>query len=93
MVITHPKSGRRALYVNELMSAMIEGYDEDESSEIINALNAHVKSAGIIYDHKWRRGDLMMWDNWCTMHARTDFPRDQTRMLRRYTVIGQELSA
>ena len=93
IVITHPKSGRRALYVNELMSAMIEGYSEDESSEIIQALNAHVKLAGIIYDHKWRRGDLLMWDNWCTMHARTDFPRDQTRMLRRYTIIGQALSA
>ncbi|MFT5485148.1 MAG: taurine dioxygenase [Paracoccaceae bacterium] len=93
IVITHPKSGRRALYVNELMSAMIEGYSEDESIEIIDALNAHVKSAGIIYDHKWHRGDLLMWDNWCTMHARTDFPRDQTRMLRRYTIKGQALSA
>tara|TARA_R110000868_G_scaffold1253_6_gene9719 strand:+ start:19490 stop:20335 length:846 start_codon:yes stop_codon:yes gene_type:complete len=93
IVIAHPKSGRRALYVNELMSAMIEGYDEDESRAIIDDLNAHVKSAGIIYDHKWRRGDMLMWDNWCTMHARTDFPRDQTRMMRRYTIMGQALNA
>ena len=93
IVITHPKSGRRALYVNELMSAMIEGYDEAESIAIIDALNNHVKNAGVIYDHKWQRGDLLMWDNWCTMHARTDFPRDQTRMLRRYTIKGQALSA
>ena len=93
IVITHPKSGRRALYVNELMSAMIEGYDEAESIAIIDALNTHVKTAGVIYDHKWQRGDLLMWDNWCTMHARTDFPRDQTRMLRRYTIKGQALSA
>jgi taurine dioxygenase len=75
------------------MSALIEGYEEDESLTIIDALNAHVKSAGIIYDHKWQRGDLLMWDNWCTMHARTDFPRDQTRMLRRFTIMGQALSA
>ncbi|RZO38195.1 MAG: TauD/TfdA family dioxygenase [Rhodospirillaceae bacterium] len=93
IVITHPKSGRRALYVNELMSALIDGYSEGESRDIIEALNAHVKSADVIYEHKWRRGDLMMWDNWCTMHARTDFPRDQTRMLRRYTISGQKLSA
>lgn len=92
IVITHPKTSRRALYVNELMSALIDGYDEDESRDIIEALNDHVKAADIIYDHKWRRGDLMMWDNWCTMHARTDFPRDQTRMLRRYTISGQTLS-
>ncbi|MEX2455075.1 MAG: TauD/TfdA family dioxygenase [Rhodospirillaceae bacterium] len=90
-VLTHPRTGRRALYVNELMSALIEGYEEDESLKIIAALNAHVKAAGVIYDHKWRRGDMIMWDNWCTMHARTDFPRDQTRMLRRYTVAGQAL--
>ncbi|MAM69255.1 MAG: taurine dioxygenase [Rhodospirillaceae bacterium] len=93
IVITHPKTGRRALYVNELMSAMIEGYEEDESREIIDRLVENVKSADVIYDHKWQRGDLVMWDNWCTMHARTDFPRDQTRMLRRYTISGQALSA
>jgi taurine dioxygenase len=90
-VLAHPKTGRRALYVNELMSALIEGYDEAESRRLIAALIDHVKSAAVIYDHKWRRGDLMMWDNWCTMHARTDFPRDKTRMLRRYTVAGQAL--
>lgn len=90
-VVSHPRTGRRALYVNELMSAMIEGYDEKESRQLIDALVAHVRSAGVIYDHKWRRGDLIMWDNWCTMHARTDFPRDQTRMLRRYTVAGEPL--
>ena len=93
IVLSHPRTGRRALYVNELMSALIEGYDEAESIEIIHALNAHVKATGVIYDHKWRRGDLVMWDNWCTMHARTDFPRGQTRMLRRYTIAGQALSA
>ena len=93
IVITPPQPGRRALYVNELMSAMIEGYDEDVSREIIDRLVEHVKSADVIYDHKWQRGDLVMWDNWCTMHARTDFPRDQTRMLRRYTISWQALSA
>ena len=67
------QTGRRALYVNELMSALIDGYSEGESRDIIEALNAHVKSADVIYEHKCR-GDLMMWDNWCTMHARTDFP-------------------
>ena len=93
IVITHPKSGKRALYVNELMSALIEGYSEAESRNIIDRLNDHVRTSHVIYDHKWCRGDLLMWDNWCTMHARTDFPRDETRMLRRYTISGQALSA
>ncbi len=91
IVVKHPKTGRSALYVNELMSALIEGYEEAESRSIIDKINNHVRTANVIYDHKWRRGDLLMWDNWCTMHARTDFPPDQTRMLRRYTIAGQSL--
>ena len=91
IVVKHPKTGRPALYVNELMSALIEGYEEAESRSIIDKINNHVRTANVIYDHKWRRGDLLMWDNWCTMHARTDFPPDQTRMLRRYTIAGQSL--
>ena len=92
-VVTHPKSGRRALYVNELMTALIDGHSEEESRSILDALMTHVRSADVIYEHKWQKGDLVMWDNWCTMHARTDFPPDQTRMLRRYTIRGQALTA
>ena len=53
----------------------------------------HATQREFVYTHNWQVGDLVMWDNWCTMHARTDFPRDQTRMLRRYTISGQALSA
>lgn len=92
-VVTHPKSGRRALYVNELMTSLVDGCSETESRELLDALMDHVRSADVIYEHKWTKGDLVMWDNWCTMHARTDFPPDQTRMLRRYTIRGQALTA
>ena len=92
-VVTHPVSGRRALYVNELMTALVEGYDEVESRLLLDELMAHVRTADVIYEHKWRCGDLVMWDNWCTMHARTDFPADEIRMLRRYTIRGQALTA
>ena len=92
-VVTHPVSGRRALYVNELMTALVEGYDESESRSLLDELMTHVRTADVIYEHKWRRGDLVMWDNWCTMHARTDFPADEIRMLRRYTITGQALTA
>lgn len=92
-VVTHPRSGRRALYVNELMTALVEGCGRDESREILDSVMDHVRSADVIYEHVWERGDLVMWDNWCTMHARTDFPEDQTRMLRRYTIRGEALEA
>ena len=76
-VVRHPRSGRRALYVNELMTALVEGYAEEESRKLLDAVIDHVKAVGVIYEHVWKPGDLVMWDNWCTMHARTDFPRDQ----------------
>lgn len=92
-VAVHPRTGRQALYVNELMTALIEGQDEEGSRDLLDALMDHVRSGDMIYEHRWERGDLLMWDNWCTMHARTDFPADQTRMLRRFTVRGQALGA
>ena len=44
----------------------------------------------IIYEHVWRPGDLVMWDNRCITHARTDFPHEERRLLRRTTLIGTE---
>ena len=44
-----------------------------------------------IYEHVWRLGDFLMWDNRCTIHARTDFPKDERRLLRRCTVEGEPL--
>ena len=45
----------------------------------------------IVYEHKWRLGDLVVWDNWCSIHARKDFPRDEPRLMRRCTIEGQSL--
>jgi taurine dioxygenase len=41
-----------------------------------------------IYAHKWRVGDLILWDNRCTLHARTDFSDRERRLLRRHVVEG-----
>ncbi len=90
--VTHPKTGRQALYVNRLMSAAIEGLERAESDAILDELFDRVEDPSIIYEHVWRLGDLLMWDNICSAHARTDFPRDQNRLLRRCTVQGAALS-
>ena len=50
-----------------------------------------IEDPEIIYDHKWRVGDLVMWDNLACLHARTDWPKEQTRTLRRCTVEGEPL--
>jgi len=91
--VTHPETGRRALYVNRLMSAAIEGLERAESDVILDELFDIVEDPAIIYEHVWRLGDLLMWDNICSVHARTDFPRAERRLLRRCTIQGTPLTA
>jgi taurine dioxygenase len=88
IVVTHPRTGRRALYVNRLMSGKIEGMERDESDDILNQLFEISEDPELFYEHEWQLGDLLMWDNYCSIHMRTDFPRDERRLLRRCTVGG-----
>ena len=82
----HPETGRIALFVNELMTEEIVGFPEDESRAILDELFAIQSRPEFVYTHRWRPGDFVMWDNRCSLHARTDFPRDQRRLLRRITI-------
>ena len=86
--LTHSKTGRRALYVNRLMTAQIEGLDRGESDAILDDLFEIAEDPSIFYEHEWRIGDLLMWDNHASIHMRTDFPREERRLLRRCTIGG-----
>lgn len=92
--ITHPVTGRKALYVNRMMSVRIEGMDRTESDAILNRLFDIAEDPGFTYEHTWKVGDLLMWDNLCSIHARTTYPDNERRLLRRTTVAGTgQLSA
>jgi taurine dioxygenase len=86
---THPATGRKALYVNRLMTIAIEGLPEAESDELLNFLFGHQENPDFIYEHVWRVNDLLMWDNRCALHARTDFSNEERRLMRRVTVLGE----
>jgi taurine dioxygenase len=88
VVRTHPDTKRKALYVNRLMTWSIEGMDEGESTALLNRLFDHMEQPQFIYGHKWRIGDLLLWDNRCTLHARTDFSDQERRLLRRVVIQG-----
>jgi taurine dioxygenase len=88
-VRTHPATGRKALYVNRLMTVAIEGLPEAESDELLNVLFEHQENPAFIYEHVWRLNDLLMWDNRCALHARSDFSSDERRLMRRVTVLGE----
>lgn len=89
--ITHPDTGRKTLFVDRLMTTRIEGVSQDESDEILNQLYEIGERREFIFEHVWQLGDFLMWDNRCTIHARTDFPKEERRLLRRCTVEGEPL--
>jgi taurine dioxygenase len=90
IVRTHPATGRKALYVNRLMTVAIEGMPEAESEELLNFLFDHQEQRRFVYEHVWRAGDILMWDNRCTLHARSDFSAAERRLMRRVTILGEK---
>jgi taurine dioxygenase len=90
VVRTHPATGKKALYVNRLMTLAIEGMPQQESDELLNFLFDHQEQRQFVYEHVWRVGDILMWDNRCTLHARTDFSAAERRLMRRVTILGEK---
>jgi len=90
VVRTHPATGRKALYVNRLMTVRIEGLSAHESDELLAFLFDHQERPEFVYEHVWRAGDLVIWDNRCTLHARTDFSPNERRLMRRVTILGEK---
>jgi alpha-ketoglutarate-dependent taurine dioxygenase len=85
---THEDTGRKAIYVNRLMTVKVLDMPEDESQRLLNAVYDHSEKSEFVYEHVWRLGDLLLWDNRCSSHARTDFPSTERRLMFRTTVQG-----
>ena len=86
---THPVTGRKCLYVNEGQTGCIVGVPPDESDELLKTLWAECTRPEYIYRHKWRVGDVVMWDNVPTQHlAICDYALPQRRYLQRTTLRG-----
>ena len=90
VVRIHPATGRKALYVNRLMTIAIEDLPEAESAELLNLLFDHQEQRRFVYEHVWHVGDILMWDNRCTLHARTDFSSAERRLMRRIAILGEK---
>ena len=86
LVRVHPDSGRRALYLSRLMTMSVVSMAPAEGDALLSELFDHVERPDFIYTHRWARDDLVIWDNRSVNHARVDFPSEEPRLLRRYTV-------
>ena len=72
------------------MSSQIEGLSRDESEEALNQLFDISETASIVYEHEWKLGDLVIWDNRCLLHkANGDYPVAEVRYLYRLMLKGE----
>ncbi len=90
IVRTHPVTGRRSLYLGKRFNAYVMGMEVAESEALLDALWAHVLGGNFTWTQHWRVGDLMIWDNRCTMHQRGAFNSDSRRLLHRVVVKGEK---
>jgi taurine dioxygenase len=91
IVRTHPYTGRKALYVTAGECIGVEGMPDDEALDLIAELDAHCVRPEFCYRHRWRVGDLVMWDNASAMHlAICDYTLPERRLMHRTTVIGSQ---
>jgi alpha-ketoglutarate-dependent 2,4-dichlorophenoxyacetate dioxygenase len=92
LVHVHPGSGRKALYLASHISHIV-GWPAEKGRALLDELTAFATQPRFVYRHKWRLGDLVIWDNLCTMHRGTPF--DDTRVprdVRRATTLEREMA-
>ncbi len=89
LVRSHPVTGVRSLFLCPAVISHVEGLDPEASRVLIDGLMAHAAQEKYIYRHRWRQGDLVIWDNRCTLHTATLFDHEKyQRLMHRTTVAG-----
>jgi len=83
LVYAHPETGRRSLYLGRRRNAYIDGLSLDDSSALLDEIWAQATREPLTWRHQWRVGDLVLWDNRCTMHRRDAFDADARRVMHR----------
>ncbi len=82
----HPLTGRTSLYIDPSTVIGIEGLPADEGRALLDEINAHAVKPQFVYEHEWRVGDLVMWDNGFLMHRRDPYDPAHRRYLKRTSV-------
>ncbi len=89
LVRTHPETGRKAIYINPIRIEEIVGMEEADALPLLDELLAHATQPRFEYRHKWRAGDVVIWDNRCLLHkANGDYPVEEVRYLYRLMLKG-----
>jgi len=86
LVRTHPETGRRSLFLGRRRNSYIVGLDLSESENLLDTLWAHATQPRFTFRQEWRVGDVLVWDNRCTLHRRDAFDPRARRLLHRTQV-------
>jgi taurine dioxygenase len=96
LVRKHPVTGKRALYLGrrrDWPSNYIIGMSNEQSEALLDQLWAHATQPKYAWKHVWRVGDLVLWDNRCAMHYRSEVDSTQARVLYRTVITGEPIIA
>ena len=88
-VLAHPATGAPMLYLGRRRNSYVEGLSPTDSDALLDALWAHIESPELRYEHRWRVGDLLLWDNRSTMHRRDPFDNATRRVMHRTQIKGK----
>jgi taurine dioxygenase len=83
LVYVHPETGRPALYLGRRRNAYIEGVSLDDSNALLDEIWSQATRESLTWRHRWQVGDLVLWDNRCTMHRRDAFDPTTRRVMHR----------
>ena len=92
VVITHPESGRKALYVNPIFTRRFDGWSEAESAPLLAYLYDHASRPEFTCRFRWRAGSIAFWDNRTTWHRALNDYQGRRRLMHRITIEGVPLS-
>jgi taurine dioxygenase len=89
LVCTHPETGRRCLYLGRRRNAYLDGLPLAESEALLDEVWDHATREELTWYNRWRTGDLVLWDNRCTMHRRDPFDPAARRIMHRTQIKGE----
>lgn len=92
VIWTHPLTGRKSIWINQIAVYSIYGLDREEGKKIILDLSARINDPKFYYRHKWRVGDVVLWDNLQLQHMRENFDPSEPRTLRRMPILSSHRS-
>lgn len=92
IVLTHPVTKRKALYADPVTLAEVQGLSQAQNDRLLPILAKHACEKSLAYQHRWQPGDVVLWDNGCTLHMRDPVTENHPRLLKRMTIFLQKNS-